>query len=169
MKSLQTTLKISLQEHFAAVIQMLDSAINLCPEELWHSLIDPPIWQIVYHSIYYLNLYIGDSKEERSSFKIPKFDIKDKLSNLDNRGIEIISKEAINEYLTSTTKKVKAKLQDLDKINLSDITVFDWYKTNKLGMLFITLRHTQHHIGALNSILRRNNIFVETWVGKGRL
>ena len=80
---------------------MIEQAINLCSDSLWSDkTYQPQFWQEVYHTIYYLDFYLGtnpNKHEERFEFK----------ENLEEIPETIPSKTDLLEYLKDVRKKTK--------------------------------------------------------------
>ena len=49
---------------FAAAIQMLRSAVEACPDDLWDDYAHgTPFWHLAYHSLFYADFYLSDDAE----------------------------------------------------------------------------------------------------------
>ncbi len=54
---------------FGAAIDMLDNAIEACPEDLWFDRTrEPQFWYLVSHTLFWLDLYLT---EDRGNFRPP--------------------------------------------------------------------------------------------------
>ena len=138
---------------------MLEQAINLCPDDLWtkENTETPLFWQLVYHSIYYLDFYLGTSPEKHEQ----RFAIKE---NLNERMEQTLSKEELLDYLKDTEKKCISLLESLTKKELEGKNDYYWTGPTLAHRLIYNIRHTQHHIGQLNIILRQNKNKTSKWV-----
>ena len=49
---------------FAAAIQMLRSAVEACPDDLWDDYAHgTPFWHLAYHALFYADFYLSDDAE----------------------------------------------------------------------------------------------------------
>jgi hypothetical protein len=69
---MDTIWKSSTRLQFGAAIDMLENAVLACPDELWHENLWSPssqpaassqFWYIVYHTLFWLDLYLSGSLE----------------------------------------------------------------------------------------------------------
>ncbi|NHJ48170.1 MAG: DinB family protein [Asgard group archaeon] len=143
---------------YKAVIKMLQEAIKLCPDEIWDKTFDePPFWQQVYHTTYYMDFYLGDDPDKFEK----RFSMKEDLKK---RSDETLTKEQLESYLVSIKKKVKYVLDKLDEKKLTEENRYFWTGPTVAHRLVYNIRHSQHHIGILNSILRRCANDASKWV-----
>ena len=152
-----------IQEQYGAAIEMLNQAITECPEKLWNRQdTGPPFWQIAYHTLYYLDFYLGNSKKERTEFK-PFFP----NSNRENLGTKPtkgnLTRVQMLEYLSYVKEKTTTKFKEMTMETLVEETAFEWHGKDKFSTLFYNLRHVMLHVGALNSLLVRNGVKTK-WV-----
>src|SRR4051794_21539487 len=53
-----------LWQQFGAAIDMLENALRACPEEIWGDRAGrPQYWYVVYHTLFFLDLYLSGSVE----------------------------------------------------------------------------------------------------------
>ena len=68
---MDTTWRTSLWQQFGAAIDMLDNAVAACPDELWRVRLwddaelpeSAEFWYIVYHTLFWLDLYLSGAVE----------------------------------------------------------------------------------------------------------
>lgn len=146
------------KNEYHALIEMLHKAINLCPEILWDQKSKgPPFWQLAYHTAYYLDFYLGESPKKHKE----RFDIKE---NLNERMKRVLTKKQLKSYLTATRMKCDSVLEELTTKKLEGKNSYFWTGPTLAHRLVYNIRHSQHHIGQLNSILRRNGNETVKWV-----
>ncbi|NHJ31795.1 MAG: DinB family protein [Asgard group archaeon] len=146
------------KNEYHALIQMLQKEIKLCTEELWNKEIDePPFWQQVYHTIYYLDFYLGDNPKKRPE----RFTVRE---NLNEKMDEILTKKELLDYLASVKEKCDQVLKELTMEKLEEKNSYFWTGPTLAHRLIYNIRHSQHHIGRLNSILRRHMGDVSKWI-----
>ena len=58
---------------FAAAIQMLRSAVEACPDDLWDDYAHgTPFWHLAYHALFYADFYLSDDAETIPSKRFPR-------------------------------------------------------------------------------------------------
>ncbi len=125
---------------FAAAIQMLRSAIEACPDDLWDDRADgTPFWHLTYHALFYTDFYLSDDVE---TFQARDYH-EDKAHFLPGD---------YQEYGGVVTTPGKG-------------CGFSWYELNVGEFLLNNLRHTQHHTGQLIALLRRRADIGIDWLG----
>ena len=149
------------QSQYNAAIQMIQKIIINCSEDLWSKELDEPsFWQQVYHTLYYLDFY---SEATPNGFKSP-FDVEEDL----NKKIKkFITKKNLLDYTKKIEKKMKLFLKSLTTEQLEGKNPFYWTGKNVAERIIYNLRHTQHHIGKLNSILQRHSNNSIKWILTG--
>ena len=68
---MDATWRTSLWQQFGAAIDMLDNAVTACPDELWRVRLwddaelpeSAAFWYIVYHTLFWLDLYLSGAVE----------------------------------------------------------------------------------------------------------
>ena len=146
------------KNEYRALIEMLHKAINLCSEDLWEKEMEnPPFWQLVYHTIYYLDFYLGDSPKKHEE----RYEIKE---NLNERLKRSLTKEQLKNYLVATKKKCNSVLEKLSVKELEGKNSYFWTGPTLAHRLIYNIRHTQHHIGQLNLLLRQNENDASKWL-----
>jgi hypothetical protein len=146
---------------YKAVLQMVREAIELCPEELWDERTDePPFWQQVYHTIFYIDFYLGDELKDP---RVDKF-IEGEASNLDHKPSTTPSRDQIKGYLEEVSERCEAALNGFTLEKLEGENKFHWTGPTPAHRLIYNIRHAQHHVGWLNSMLARKTGKSAGWV-----
>ncbi|MFX1517515.1 MAG: DinB family protein [Promethearchaeota archaeon] len=155
----------SLEEQYGAAFKTLESIINFCPDEIWiDSPNTPPIFGVVHHTLYFVDLYFSKTKEERTNYK-PRFpEDKDDLFKENP-----LSKAELLNYLVDMKKKAKELFSNMTLETLGDDPVFEWHGSTLLSSLLYNLRHVMLHIGALQVRLRHQGVEKEFWVSHATL
>ena len=146
---------------YRAVFQMLRRAIELCPEELWDEQADePPFWQQAYHTLWAVDFYLSDSpgSSQKASF------IEGEAANLKHRSANAPSRQQIQDYLEEVSRKCKTVLEGLTSDQLEGKNTFPWTGPTLAHRLIYNIRHAQHHVGWLNSVLSRKADRAAEWV-----
>lgn len=56
--------KETVWNQFGAALDMLENTIPACPDDLWDDrTLPPPYWHIVYHTLFYTDLYLSESED----------------------------------------------------------------------------------------------------------
>ncbi len=96
--------KAALWRQLGAAIDMLDNAIVACPEEIWGDRSRrPEFWYLVYHTLFFLDLYLHGSEE---GFVPPE---PFTLDELDPAGIlpeRVYTQDEMRAYLRALPRKV---------------------------------------------------------------
>jgi hypothetical protein len=159
------TISNGIKEQYNAAFEMLNQAVTDCSTELWNRQEKgPPFWQIAYHTLFFLDYYLGNSEEEKEKFK-PFFP----NSNGHRLDVRVTkgnpTRVQMLEYVSYVKAKAIKKFDEMTAETLVEETVFEWHGKKKFSTLIYNLRHAMLHIGALNSLLVRNDIKT-TWVSK---
>ena len=146
---------------YRAVFQMVRKAIELCPDSLWNERTDePPFWQQAYHTIGAVYFYLTDSPEDS---RTPAF-VRGEATNLKHIPATTPSRQQILEYLEQVSEKCDAVLSSLTVEQLEGKNNFPWTGPTLAHRLIYNIRHAQHHVGWLNSILSRKAGKAAEWV-----
>jgi len=148
-----TTWKSDIWRQFGAAIDMLENAIQACPEALWRDRSrEPEFWYLAFHTLFWSDLYLSKSAE---GFAPPA---PFTLSELDPAGLlpeRVYSKVELQSYLEHCRKKCRERIESLKeegakkrfKIGRVDLAVSE--------LLLYNMRHVQHHAAQLNLLLRQ--------------
>jgi hypothetical protein len=152
----------SLWRQFGASIDMLINVISTCPDEYLAT--NKRFYYLAYHSVVFLDYYLSIPPTDFSP--ILPFTIKDE----DQRPPEsiddvvpdkIYSKQELIAYLKNSRSKCKELIEGLtddEKLNIR-FTEGDQEGDMDypiLEILLYNLRHTQHHTGQLNLLMRQD-------------
>jgi hypothetical protein len=163
---MDTLWRTILWQQFGAAIDMLENALLACPDELWSDRSRrPEFWYVVYHTLFFLDLYLSDSVE---GFAPPApFN----LDELDPAGLlpeRPYTKDELRTYLEHGRGKCRATIEALDDEKARQRCGFDWVDVSVAELLLYNLRHVQHHAAQLNLILRQTIDSAPSWVVKAK-
>jgi phytoene dehydrogenase-like protein len=151
-----------------ASIDMLENAIRACPEDLWSNPSERPewnsndvvgFWYVVFHTLFFLDLYMSDSLE---AFVPPApftLDEMDPAGLLPDRPY---TKEELLKYLEYSRAKARTAIQNLTEEQARHQSGFQ--KLSRAELMLDLIRHVQHHAGQLNLLLRRHTASAPRWV-----
>jgi hypothetical protein len=154
-------------QQLGAALDMLENAVVACPEELWSDRSQQPeLWYAVYHTLFFLDLYLSGSVE--GFLPPPPFN----LDELDPAGIlpeRPFTKGELQPYLEHCRAKARATIAALTDETAREVRRFPWGpEMNFLELLLYNLRHVQHHTAQLNLLLRRETGAAPGWVGRAK-
>jgi len=150
---------------FGAAIDMLENAIDACPDALWGDPTRPqPYWYMVYHTLFWLDLYLSNAPE---GFAPPA---PFTLSELEDGVMpdRVYSKDELRTYLEHGREKCRRSIAELTDEAASTELVFWSARRSTIENLLYNLRHVQHHTAQLNLILRQTSHPVPKWVSKAK-
>lgn len=161
MENQPTTWEFALERQLKASIDSLENAIRACPADLWgDSSQHIQFWYTVYHTLFWLDLYLSGSAEGFAP--PPPFD----LGELDPVGVlpgRIYTTDELLAYLAYCRDKCSSVAASLAE-TAPHICTFPWGKIAFAELLLYTLRHTQGHAGELNLLLGQTTGAAPGWV-----
>ncbi len=157
---------------FAAAVQTIRSAIEVCPDSLWDDCADgSPFWHLAYHALFYADFYLS---EDERAFHAMDFH-QDKAQFLPGNygeyaGIvgtpeKALRKDQLLRYADHCLGKCDETFGKLTDENALRRCGFPWYELNVGEFLLNNLRHVQHHAGQLALLLRRRAGVGIDWLG----
>jgi len=163
---MNTTWKTALWSQFGASIDMLENALVACPDELWGDRSRrPEFWYLMYHTLFFLDLYLSGSLEGFSP--PPPFT----LDELDPAGIlpdRVYTKAELHSYLEHCRGKCRATIEQLTDEKAHRRCSFSWGELTFAELLLDNIRHVQHHAAQLNLILRQTVGTAPGWAAKAK-
>jgi len=155
-------LRTILWQQVGAAILMLENALVACPEEVWSDRSQQPeFWYVVYHTLFFLDLYLSGTTE---GFEPPP---PYNLDELDPRGLmpeRVYTKAELQDYLKHGREKCRAVIEALTEERAGEPCRFPWGEMSFAELLLDNMRHVQHHTAQLNLILRQQTDSAPRWV-----
>ena len=159
-------LKTILWQQLGASIDMLERAMQACPDDLWgDQKREPQFWYSAYHTLFFLDFYLSDSFEDF----IPPAPFT--LSELDPSGVmpeRVYTKEELQIYLDHCRKKCKTAIETLSDENADQRIKYGRVDISRAELFLYKARHVQHHAAQLNLILRQKGESPPRWVVKAK-
>ena len=166
---MDNTLKSAISQQFGASIDMLGNVLHACPDELWQvRLWDDPrlpssseFWYILYHTLFWLDLYLSGSVE---GFLPPA---PFTLDELDPAGLlpeKPYTKDELETYLEHTRIKCRSTIEALTDAKARKHFIFPWGEITFAGLLLDNMRHVQEHAAQLNMVLGQKISWSPKWV-----
>ncbi len=161
---MDTIWRTILWQQFGAAIDMLENALVACPDKLWSDrLRRPEFWYLVYHTLFWLDLYLSESAE---GFAPPA---PFTLDELDPAGLipeRPYTKDELQTYLEHGRNKCRATIEALTDEKARQRWVFGTVDFSIAELHLYNMRHVQHHAAQLNLILRQTINSAPRWVFK---
>jgi hypothetical protein len=157
-------LKQSLWKQFGAALDMLENAINRCPEELWDT--ELKFWYNAYHCLFYLDYYLTSEPEKFSPPAPYGFSEFDPDGAMPER---TYSKKELLGYLQYGREKCHFLISSLNPELAARRWVNEYKNFSIFEVLLYNLRHVQHHAAQLNLLLRQNIDDAPRWVSQTKI
>ncbi len=163
--------RAAIWSQLGASIDMLENTIRACPDELWSDPSKQPewksndvvgLWYVVFHTLFFLDLYMSDSPE---AFVPPA---PFTLDEMDPTGLlpeRPYAKEELLKYLEYGRAKARTAIQSLTEEQARGQSGFQ--ELTRAELLLDLMRHVQHHTGQLNLLLRQHTASAPRWVKTG--
>jgi hypothetical protein len=158
----ESTWKLMVWRQFGAAIDMLENAIDACPEPLWGDRSrQPEFWYVVYHTLFFLDLYLSGQLDGFSPPEPYNMDELDPSGILPDR---VYTRDEMLAYLRHGRDKCRATIEGMTDDEAERRAGFDWLELSRAELLLYNLRHVQHHAAQLNLILRQATASAPGWV-----
>ncbi len=137
LQSMDAFLKSILWAQFGAAIDMLENAMRACPDQLWSDPSKPPqwitrdvvgFWYVVYHPLFFLDLYLSDSAE---SFAPPAGFTLDEMDPAGLLPERPYTKDELQSYLDHGRTKCRAAIEALTEKRLASAANTDRANTDQ--------------------------------------
>ena len=170
---MDTTWKTSLWQQFGAAMDMLGNVVAACPDALWRVRLWDDVelpgaaefWYIVYHTLFWLDLYLTGTVE---GFAPPA---PFTLDELDPAGLlpdRVYTRDELQAYLEHNRRKCRATIEALTDEQADRRCHFPWGEISFAGLLLDNMRHVQEHTAQLNLILGQKTGWSPRWVAQAK-
>lgn len=161
---MDATWKHEIWQQFGAAIDMFDNAVRACPDEIWSDRSrQPEVWYLVFHTLFWLDLYLSGPAE---GFAPPA---PFTLDELDPAGLlpeRPYTKEELHTYLEHCKRKCRATIEAMTAEEGARRYRFAWGEASFTELLLYNMRHVQHGAAQVNLILRQTGAAVPGWVAQ---
>lgn len=164
-------LKAALVSQFGAALDMLESAVTRCPAALWAAAPTNAFWHVAYHALFYVQLYLQPTEADLVPWdkRRPNLNFLGPLPWPPHERPAIgepYTKEDVLGYLALCRRELHAQTASVD---FDAPSGFDWItRMGKLELQLYSLRHLQHHVGELSTMLLLHDGTEVDWVGLKR-
>ena len=160
---MEESLKKILWAQFGAAIDMLENALQACPDELWNT--GSRFWYNGYHVLFWLDYYLCEDPARflpPGPFTLSEFDPEGAMPG------RVYSKTELLDYLRFGRKKCHDLIASLQP---GDSRRFINAKKNYgiIEILLYNMRHVQHHAAQLNLLLRQGAVEPPLWVSRAKM
>ena len=156
-------IKNALKSQYRASLMMFENGIKTCSDELWISnKYRNRTWQMVYHCLFFTNLYLFQHLDQRINWANHKKD----YQNLgESAGKTPYTRSELVEFCRDLNRQLDKRIDMMD-LNASDSGFF-WYSISKLEHQLVNLKHLQHHLAQLQDRIRNDQQTGISWVRDG--
>lgn len=168
---MNSTWKTIIWNQFGAAIDDLDNALGACPDELWRARLWeepsqeqfflPEYWYIVYHALFWLDLYLTGAEE---GFVPPA---PFALIEQDENGpipAHPYTKEELHSYLEECRKRCRTTIESMTDEDAQRRCRFGWGEVSFGELLLYSMRHVAGHAAQLNLLLGQRTGSAPGWV-----
>jgi hypothetical protein len=171
---LETAWNKILWDQFGASIDMLDNAMNACPDDLWSDPSKPPAWDhngivgfwyLAYHTLFFLDLQLSGPAEGFAP--PPPFDRRE----LDPKGLlpkRPYTKPELETYLRHCRDKCYSILANFTEDQARRVCQYGSLRLTFGELMLYSMRHVQHHAAQLNLLLRQHTGSAPRYVKQAR-
>ncbi len=165
--------KTSLISQFGASLNMVETAIRECPENVWLMEIrGHRIWQVIYHCLFYADFYgngldpsLNDPSEEFAPG--PIFQNKSvPSSSLTEHGNIPLTQELALQYIEYLRGKTNKMINNCTEERFKQKAGFSWLPMNNLELVMYFTRHVMQHVGQVSAYIRERYDISVHWSGR---
>jgi hypothetical protein len=163
-KSPSLTLVNIARDQFFSCYQMLETLVELCPNDVWSgSFSGVPFWYQVYHTAYFVDYWLREDGEE-AIFPAMRFDprIPPEFEWVLPDDV-FISRDQMREYLHLIREKVERMFTSMMVASLLSPAFAQEPQTTRLDAIFPQTRHVMYNLGYCNGILRASDLAEADW------
>lgn len=161
---MDATWRANLWQQFGAAIDMLENAMLACPDVIWNDQSRrPQFWYVVYHTLFFLDLYLSDSAEgftPPAPFTLGELDPAGRLPD------RVYAKDELRAYLEHGRNKCRVTIESLTDERTRRRCRFGSLDFTVSELLLYNMRHVQHHAAQLNLMLRQRTDSAPRWVAR---
>ena len=162
MDAASTNMKEILRRHLRPTLDMLSNVVTGCPDDVWDAADETaPIWQQSYHTLYWLKAWLRDWGHE---FQQPAFHT-DEALNLVRGASPVLTRNQIEGFMGQVYSELESYLDSIAVESLTEETTAFGQAWTLADRILVQMRHVQHHVGSMYSILKRRTGRAPQWLG----
>ncbi len=156
---MQQLLSVVLLRHLRPITAMLRHAILQCPDEAFAATGQILVREHLYHAMTGMDVWLSPAPDQYPVDTI----LENTAAQLQGSASENISRP----FLLAFVGKLEARIEALptDAEGLLEKRSFQGHELTFMDQCFSQIRHVQHHLGAIDEILRNQNEPVLEWSG----
>ncbi len=160
-----TKLGIVLSHQIEPAFQMLMTAVEICPGDVWAKADgNIPVWQHLLHTTYYLDKWIRKPDEP---FCSPTFVTEDAV-NLVAPPEPAVASSQMYQYLWEVIRRCRLLLETADDATLQTEAEIHGGVHTLLDQVLSQIRHSSYHVGCVSAILFCHTGVSLKWIGYER-
>lgn len=162
---MSSTIPELIAQQFGAALDMLENAINACPDDQWDN--PSKFWYLAYHTAFWTDYYLSDTPMENEYHPPKPFS----LCEFEDGALpeRVYAKDEILTFLHHGRKRLQQQLQANTAEQLLHKRFTSEYKNFSLfELLLYNMRHVQHHAAQLNLLLRQGGTTPPDWVSRSK-
>lgn len=163
--------KTIIWQQFGAAIDDLENALQACPDALWQAKLWhepelekfflPEFWYVVYHSLFWLDLYLTGAEE---GFLPPEPFLLVEQHDEGPLPERPYTKLQLQSYLQTCRHRCRTTIDSLTDEAAQRICVFPWGQVTFAELLLYSMRHVAGHAAQLNLLLGQQTGAAPGWV-----
>jgi hypothetical protein len=152
MPNVPSSLNKTLIRHLNLAIRMILNAIDICPDDVWAKADgNPPIWQHVLHTAYYIQKWIRTSEQAFDPPAFADFAAVDFTAPAE----PALDKATLREYVQKVAENSRRLLESADEELLTRRAEINDGEFSLIDCALGQIRHIGYHVGCISTILFR--------------
>lgn len=165
--------KTLIWQQFGAAIDMLENALQTCPDHLWQARIHADhagqqqfaeFWYVAYHALFWLDFYLSESAD---GFAPPAPFTRSELEpdQLPNR---VYTKDELLRYLAQGRQMCRTTIETMPDLLVPQRCRPDFTEMTVAELMLYNMRHVQEHAAQLSLFLGQHVDSPPGWVRKAQ-
>jgi len=159
-----TSLIPILCDQFFSSYQMLETLVEVCPDDVWYGVYNEvPFWYQVYHTVYFVDYWF---RTDQDGAGFPSMPLDARIPPEFEREVPAglsISRKSMRAYLQLIREKLTQLFASIKESNLTHPAFAQEPEVTLLDAIFSQTRHIMYNIGYCNGILRGQNLPEADW------
>lgn len=160
----QNPLLASARGQIFSCYQMLETLVDVCPDEIWQSVYgEVPFWYQVYHTVYFVDYWL---REDCSGAGFPSLRFDPRIPPEFEWSVPqdaYLSREIMHLYLRLIRQKLVRIFAARTDSDLARPAFLQEPDVTLLDAIFSQTRHIMYNVGYCNGILRAHDLDESDW------